>query len=314
MLPLGLRGPPPGLVLPFRAVTATSQSTFIHNSAARKRLPTLVANGFREAWSRRQLIRWLVQADVKKKGSDTVLGNIWWILDPLLQMLVYVVLVTFIFERKQPDFPLFVFSAILPWKWFTTSLGDSISSIVAQGPLVKQLQFPKVVLPLSATFAGIVNFAFGMVPLMGLLVFFYRDRLSALILFIPIIAIVQLVFTLAWSLALAAMNVFLRDIGNVSRHLLRLWWYLSPGIYSLETLHKSKTLESHATILRILDANPFAILFTAYRSVIYGTGDGGMPVMPDWTALGVLFAVSLVMVLGGMAIFKRLEPSFAKVL
>jgi ABC-type polysaccharide/polyol phosphate export permease len=230
-------------MLPFRAVAPTSKSVvFVHNSADRPGLPTLVREGFRDALSRRQLIRWLVQADVKKKGSDTVLGNIWWVLDPLLQMAVYVVLVTFIFERKQQDFPLFVFSAILPWKWFTTSVGDSIQSVVAQGPLVRQLQFPKVVLPLSATFAGVVNFAFGMIPLTGLLVFFYRDRLSPLILLIPLIAIVQLVFTMAFSLALSAANVFLRDIGNVSRHLLRLWWYLSPGIYAIETLHTSSTL------------------------------------------------------------------------
>lgn len=301
-------------MLPFRAVTATSQTTFIHNSAERPGIPKLIANGFREAWSRRQLIRWLVQADVKKKGSDTVLGNVWWILDPLLQMLVYVVLVSFIFERKQPDFPLFVFAAILPWKWFTTSVGDSISSVVSQGPLVRQLQFPKVVLPLSAAFAGVVNFAFGMIPLLGLLLFFYRDRLSPLIVLIPVIAVVQLAFTLGFSLALSAMNVFLRDIGNVSRHLLRLWWYLSPGIYAIETLQHSSTLESHATVLRILEANPFAILFTAYRSVIYGTSDGGHPIMPDWTSLGILFVVSLVMILIGMAVFKRLEPSFAKVL
>jgi len=294
---------------------ATPESTvFIHNSADRPGIPTQVIQGFREAWSRRQLIRWLVQADVKKKGSDTVLGNVWWVLDPLLQMAVYVILVSIIFERKQPDYPLWVFSAILPWKWFTSSVGDSISSVVMQGQLIRQLQFPKVVLPLSATFAGVVNFAFGMIPLFGLMVLFYRDRLTPLILLIPVIAVVQLVFTLSFSLALAAANVFLRDIGNMSRHVLRMWWYLSPGIYSIETLQNSNGLKAHPEILRLLEANPIAILFTAYHSVIYGTSDGGPPVMPDWSSLGILLLVSLVLVLVGMAIFKRLEPSFAKVL
>ena len=295
-------------------MAATSQSaSFVHNSAERPGIPSLVVQGFREAISRRQLIRWLVQADVKKKGSDTFLGNVWWVLDPLLQMAVYVVLVSIIFARKQPDFPLFVFAAILPWKWFTTSIGDSISSVVAQGPLIRQLQFPKVVLPLSATFAGIVNFSFGVVPLMGLLIVFYHDRLSPLLLLIPVIAVVQLVFTLAFSLALSAANVFLRDIGNISRHALRLWFYLSPGIYAIENLQESAGLKVHPTILTILQMNPFAVLFTAYRSVIYGTATGG-PVLPDFLSLGILLAVSCVLVLLGMAVFKRLEPSFAKVL
>jgi ABC-type polysaccharide/polyol phosphate export permease len=296
-------------------MAASSQTTnFVHNSAERASIPALVRQGFREAYSRRQLIRWLVQADVKKKGSDTFLGNVWWVLDPLLQMLVYVVLVSFIFARKQEDFPLFVFAAILPWKWFTTSVGDSISSVVSQGPLIRQLQFPKVVLPLSAAFAGVVNFSFGMVPLLSLLLLFYRDRLSPLLLLIPVIAVVQVVFTLAFSLALSAANVFLRDIGNISRHALRLWFYLSPGIYAIENLEQSAGLKVHPTILTILKANPFAILFTAYRSVIYGTADGGRPIPPDFAGLGILFVVSIFLVIGGMAVFKRLEPSFAKVL
>jgi ABC-type polysaccharide/polyol phosphate export permease len=293
--------------------TPVDADEFVHNSADRPGLVGLVRQGIREAISRRQLIRYLVQADVKKKGSDTLLGNVWWVLDPLLQMAVYVVLVSVIFARPQPDYPLFVFAAILPWKWFTASIGDSISSVAGQGPLIRQLQFPKVVLPLAATFAGIVNFAFGMIPLVALLMLFYRDRLSPLLLLIPVIAVVQLVFTLSLSLVLSAVNVFVRDIGNLSRHVLRLWFYLSPGIYSLENLEQSTVLKEHPTLLRLLEMNPFAILFTAYRDVIYGTPDGG-PIPPDWAALGALLAVSVLLVLGGLIAFKRLEPSFAKVL
>ncbi len=294
--------------------TSSRTTNFVHNSAERPGVVRLIREGFREALSRRQLVRYLVQADLKKKGSDTILGNVWWILDPLLQMAVYTFFVSVIFARKQPDFPLFVFAAILPWKWFTASVSDSISSVVAQGSLIRQAQFPKIVLPLAATFAGIFNFAFGMIPLFGLLLLFYRDRLSPLLLVIPLIAVVQLVFTLAVSLVLSSLNVFLRDIGNVSRHLLRLWWYLSPGIYTIANLQESDTLKSHATLLRILEANPFATLFTAYRDVIYGPATGGGPVLPDWTSLGILLGVSMVLVLGSMVVFKRLEPSFAKVL
>jgi ABC-type polysaccharide/polyol phosphate export permease len=254
-----------------------------------------------------------VQADLRKKGSDTLLGNIWWVLDPLLQMAVYVVLVSVIFARSQPDYPLFIFAAILPWKWFTSSVGDSITSIVSQGNLIRQLQFPKIVLPLAATFAGIVNFSFGLIPLLALLVLLYPDRLSATLLLIPLIAFVQLVFTLSLALALAAFNVFLRDVGNIARHVLRLWFYLSPGLYGIEQLGQSNVLESHPWALELLKANPFAILFTAYRAVIYGTPEGG-PQTPDWAALGVLLAVSVVLVLMAMVVFKRLEPSFAKVL
>ena len=105
-------------------MTATTHAVTVQNSAVKPGIARLVAAGLREAIARRQLVRYLVQADLKKKGSDTFLGNLWWVLDPLLQMAVYVVLVSVIFARSQPDYPLFVFAAILPWKWFTSSVQD----------------------------------------------------------------------------------------------------------------------------------------------------------------------------------------------
>jgi lipopolysaccharide transport system permease protein/teichoic acid transport system permease protein len=249
---------------------SAAQPVTVQNSATRPGIPGLVVEGIREALSRRQLIRYLVQADLRKKGADTVLGNVWWVLDPLLQMAVYVVLVSVIFARPQPDYPLFIF-------------------------------------------AGVVNFAFGMIPLMGLLLLLYRDRLSLTLLLIPVIAVVQLVFTLALGLVLAAFNVFVRDVGNIARHALRLWFYLSPGLYSIALLEESDLLQQYPVILTLLRINPFAILFEAYRAVIYGTPEGS-PLLPDWAALGALFVVSLGLVLVAIATFKRLEPSFAKVL
>ena len=298
---------------------ATREASASIPSSSRRRGPfTLLRDAIDDVVSRRRLVGYLVQADAKKKGADSLLGNIWWVLDPLLQMAVYVVLVSIIFERPQVDYPLFVFSAILPWKWFTSSINDSIKSVIDQGQLIRQLQFPKVVLPLAATFAGVVNFMFGMIPLFSLLVLFYRDRLTLFLLLIPVIGLVQLTFTIAFSLVLSAVNVFLRDIGNIARHALRLWFYLSPGLYALTTLEGSKGLKEHPSLLRVLEANPFAILFTAYRNVIYGTvttNNGATPPqMPDWASLGALFGGSVILILVGMFVFKRLEPSFAKVL
>ncbi len=115
-----------------------------------------VVEGFGEIWSRRRLIGYLVRADLRKRGSDTLLGNVWWVLDPLLLMVVYVVLVTIISNRTVPDYPLFIFVAILPWKWFNSSIGDSVRSVVSQERLIKQIHFPKLVLPAASTIAAIV--------------------------------------------------------------------------------------------------------------------------------------------------------------
>jgi ABC-type polysaccharide/polyol phosphate export permease len=260
----------------------------------------------RESWSRRRLIGYLVQADLKKKGADTVLGNVWWILDPLLQMLVYVILVSVIFARSQPDYPLFIFSAILPWKWFTSSISDAITAVTSQDRLIKQVHFPKIVLPFAATVAGLVNFGFGLLGLGGLLLILFHDRISPTLAFIPAVAFVQFVFTLALTFVFSSVNVFYRDVGNLSRHLLRLWFYLSPGLYPIEQIQK---LGEHSRLLEtVLMGNPFAILFESYRKVIYDK------VAPDWTLLGLLLLGSIVLMALTTYIFKRLEPSFAKVL
>jgi lipopolysaccharide transport system permease protein len=247
-----------------------------------------------------------VQADLRKKGADTLLGNVWWVIDPLLQMAVYVVLVSVVFNRGTEDYPLFIFAAILPWKWFQSGVQDAIVSVSGADRLIKQIQFPKLVLPIASVAAGIVNFAFGMIPLVALMLLLYADRLSGMLLLIPLIAVVQLAFTLAVAILLGAANVFYRDVGNLSRHLLRLWFYLSPGLYSAAQLREAG--ERLPIVADVLLLNPFAILFTAYRDVIY---EG---IAPEWTGLAVLLAVSVVLVAVATILFKRVEPAFAKVL
>jgi ABC-type polysaccharide/polyol phosphate export permease len=293
--------------------TPPAAQAIYHSSAYRPGPGRLIRDGLQEILSRRHLIRYLVQADLKKKGADTILGNVWWVLDPLLQMVVYVVLVTIIFARSVPDYPLFIFSAILPWKWFTASVNDAISSVTSQERLIKQLQFPKIVLPTATTAAGLASFAFGLLALAGLLLLLYSSRISPYILLVPVIAVVQLAFTVAVAFVVAATNVFVRDIANIARHALRLWFYLSPALYSMSQLQSSPLAEQAPWLVSLLRLNPFAVLFEAYRAVIYGTPESG-PTPPAWGPLAILLVVSLFLSLASILFFKRLEPRFAKVL
>jgi ABC-type polysaccharide/polyol phosphate export permease len=304
-------------VISFRAMSASIEAPAAFRNAAGEQGPlALVREGIHDIRSRRRLVRYLVQADMRKRGADTILGNLWWVLDPLLQMLVYVVLVTILSRGKGiEDYPLFIFAAILPWKWFTAVVGDAATSIVSQERLIKQIAFPKIVLPVAAATSGVVGFVFGLIPLAGIMLL-YADRISPFILLIPVVAVVQYVFTLAFSLLVAAGNVFFRDLGNVLRHVTRLWWFLSPGLYSLSTLDEVSLFREHSWLRTLIALNPFSILFEGYRRVIYGSADGGgsLPGWPDWTALGGLLIASVVFLAVATIVFKRLEPNFAKVL
>jgi lipopolysaccharide transport system permease protein len=294
-------------------MSATSEAPAAFRHAAARPGPfTLLGEALEDIRSRRRLVRYLVQADIRKKGADTFLGNLWWVMDPLLQMGVYVVFVSLILSVKTPDYPLFILSAILPWKWFTSTVTDASQSVVSQGSLIRQIQFPKLVLPVATTIAAVVGFVFGLVPLAGIMLL-YPHRLSAFVLFIPVIAVVQYVFSLGLAFIVGAVNVFFRDLGNVLRHALRLWFYLSPGLYSLSVLDASDTFQANP-ILRILaHANPFAVLFESYRAVIYGKPNGP-PHLPDLQSLVILLVASLILLAFGAIAFKRLEPSYAKIL
>jgi ABC-type polysaccharide/polyol phosphate export permease len=273
----------------------------------------LLRQGLSEILSRRRLIRYLVQADMKKRGTDTLLGNLWWVLDPLLQMLVYLIFVTIITRRSLDAYPLFIFAAILPWKWFSSAIIDATGAIVRQERLIRQIAFPKIVLPVATVTAEVVGFAWGLIPL-ALLMLVYHDRLTAFVLWIPVIAAVQYVFTLGVAIIMSAANVFFRDLGNVASHVLRLWWFLSPGLYSLTALDEIGFIRERPIIRELAGANPFAVLFESYRAVIYGTDTGGPPTLPNLLGLLQLLIGSLILLALCAIAFKRMEPDFAKVL
>jgi ABC-type polysaccharide/polyol phosphate export permease len=266
----------------------------------------LLGEAISDIRSRWRLIRYLARADLKKSGTDTLFGNVWWVLDPVLQMAVYAILVTVVFQRSQEADPLFIFAALLPWKWLGTVLSDTIQSVTGQERLIKQLSFPKIVLPTSAMIAGTAHFLFGLVPLAVMLLIFYPSRISPYLAYIPVIAVVQFVFVFALGLFVAALNVFFRDIGNLARHVLRLWFYLSPALYGADTVASLSV--HHPTIARVMHLNPMFSILTSYRDVIYYGR------LPDFGLLGAVLGASFILLILGAIVFKRLEPAFAKVL
>ena len=304
-------------------IASDAPATF-KSSARRPSSLELLRGAINDTLSRRRLIRYLIRAEIKKQGTDTVLGNVWWVLDPLISLLVYVFVMQIVFARDQPDFGLFLLSAMIPFKWFTGTVSDSVNSVIAQGQLIKQIQFPKIVLPVVTNGAGLVNLGFGMLVLAIVVILAYRDHITWLVLAVPFIAAIQFVLMLALSMFLSALTVFYRDVGIVVGHLLRLLFYVAPILWTFnsttgrgEILHE-KLGDSGFQILRY---NPIAVLSEAYRTAIYGVpstvGKGwhhGTLEQLDVPSLLWVLGLSLVLLIIGTIVFKRVEPAFAKVL
>ncbi len=304
----------------------------------------LIRNAITDVWSRRRLIRYMVRADVKKRGANTVLGNVWWVLDPLITMLIYVLVMTVIFQRSTPDFPLFLLSAMVPFKWFTATIGSSTTAVTGKESLIKQILFPKIILPVTMTLSQIVGFLFGMAVLLFVWFFAYHDHVTWQVVWVPLIAVVQYVFVLGFTFMLSAVTVFYRDIGIIISHFMRLLFWISPILWSfmevagrgqrlqvgLEGVERALGLPT-GMLFGAISLNPVSLLLESYRKVIYGhldridVTDAATGVseetlawteatLPNFEVLAVILVSGVVFTVIGTIVFKRLEPAFTKVL
>ncbi len=296
----------------------------------------LIRNAITDVWSRRRLIRHMVHADVKKRGVNTVLGNVWWVLDPLITMLIYVLVMTVIFQRSTPDFPLFLLSAMVPFKWFTATVGASNGAVVGKESLIKQVLFPRIILPITLSISQIVGFLFGMLVLMFVWFFAYNAHVTWQVVWVPLIAMVQFVYTLGFTFMISAITVFYRDVGIVIGHFMRLLFWISPILWSfMEVRGRGESLQAamggvdrflglpNNTLFTVISLNPTSLLMESYRKVLYGRLyldkatdklDWKPAVHPDFAMLAVILVVGVIITIIGTLIFKRLEPAFAKVL
>ena len=254
---------------------------------------------------RRRLLLYLTIARVRQDGGNTLIGNLWLILDPAIQLAVYYFLVAIVFNRPQPDFPLFLFSVILPWRWFSAGLSTSTDSVRSRDRVMRQIAFPQIVLPFSTLTASTTQFLFGLVPLFSLYIA-YPGRLSEWVLALPLVMAVQILWMIPFAIMLSALNVFVRDVGNLLRHSLRLLFYISPALFSYEKI--KEILDPHPPAHLLLDLNPMAYILTAYRDLLYEGRSA------DWGTLAVVACASLPFTLVSLYLFRRMSPWFVKVL
>jgi lipopolysaccharide transport system permease protein len=252
----------------------------------------------------RGLIQSLVARELKARYRGSVLGFFWSFINPLLLLLVYSFVFTYVLETKvegiQP-YALFMFCGILPWTWFASSLTEAAASLISGGNLIKKVLFPAEVLPIVSVLANMVHFFLGLTILVGFLAYYRHapDRLD--LLWFPMVVFIQLLFTTALALVLAALTVHFRDIRDLLANLLTLWFFATPIIYpwTQQNVRKYKW---------IFNLNPFTHLAISYQEILFFTGPIG-----HWRWLLALGATSIVLFLVAYWMFDRLRDSFAEV-
>ena len=251
----------------------------------------------------RGLIASLVARELKARYRGSVLGFVWSFVNPLLLLLIYSFVFTTIMPNETPGvqpFAVFMFCGILPWNWFSTSLSDAAGSLLAGGNLIKKVLFPAEVLPLVSVLTNMVHFFLGLPILIAFLIVsrHYPDPWD--LFWFPVAVIVQLIFSSALALALAALTVHFRDIRDILANVLMLWFFATPIIYPW--------FQPNVQRFRwLFNVNPFTHLAVSYQEILFFKGPIG-----HWRWLLALGAASVALFLACYWLFDRLRDSFAE--
>lgn len=237
---------------------------------------------------------------VRARYQQSILGGLWAVIQPAATAAIFSVVFTQFIRVNTGGIPYVVFSfaALVPWTLSSTSLTDMVSSIVDNLNLVTKIYFPREILPMAALLARLLDFGIAFVVLMALMVFFQMPLLHVTWLYLPLILAIQIALTLGLGFAAAGLNVFLRDIKHLVMLGLQIWLYASPVIYPVTAVPEK--------FRSIYFLNPMAGILEAYRAVLlYDRA-------PDGTLI-VAALVSFVILLLGLAFFKRVELDFADI-
>lgn len=254
--------------------------------------------GLRELWEYRELLFFLSWRDIKVRYKQTVLGVVWAIIQPVFAMVVF----SLFFGRlaRIPSdgipYPLFSYCALLPWQLFAYSLTESSNSLVANERLITKVYFPRLVIPISTVFAGLLDFAIAFCVLLVML-FFYGVEPGWAIAILPAFLLLAIVTALGVGLWLSALSVRYRDVRYTLTFIVQIWLFLSPVAYSSSLVP--------AGWRPLYGLNPMAGVIDGFRWALLGTAN----------APGASLWVSLVMagliLTGGLFFYRRMEKSFA---
>jgi lipopolysaccharide transport system permease protein len=252
----------------------------------------------KEIWKYRELFYFLTKRDIKVRYKQTVLGGLWAIIQPFFTMVVF----TLFFGKlaKVPSdgipYPIFVYAGLLPWTYFANALTASGNSLVGSANLITKVYFPRLIIPASASLAGLLDFFIAMLVL-GALMIYYHFLPGIGILLFPILLGLTFLCAVGVGLWLSALNVEYRDIRYAIPFLIQIWMFVSPVIYPVSILE-----EKYQWLLAL---NPMGGLINTYRASLLGHQ------AIDWQLLYISTLIIALLFISGLFYFKRMEKTFA---
>ncbi|KKI89244.1 ABC transporter permease [Bacillus sp. SA1-12] len=247
----------------------------------------------------KDLIYHLTTSDFKANTSRTYFGFLWWILDPIFYMAVFYLLVVVILKKGSPDYPIIIFTGLIPLKFVTACLVEGTNAISSKGNILQQVYVPKIIFLIVRLLVNCIKYLISVVVLFIFLAIYGIDY-TWNVLYFPLIFIVNAFCLLGVMIFLAHLGVFLRDIKNMMQYISRVLLYLSPVLFEMSDVPKS--------LVPVLYLNPFTTFLESYRDVlIYGRP-------PEFLPLFILTIVSVFILYLGLRLLNKNEKEYAKVI
>ncbi len=255
---------------------------------------------FGELRDYRELLYFLTWRDIKIRYKQTIMGISWAVIQPFFSMVVF----TIFFGRmaKMPSdgvpYPVFSYSALVSWTFFTTAVTQAANSLVGNANLLKKVYFPRLYIPVASILACLVDFLLAFLLLLGIMAW-YHLSVTWHIIWVPFFTLVAVITACGTGLWLAALNVQFRDVRYTVPFLLQLWLFLTPVVYPTSMLKGSWQI--------FYSLNPMVGVVDGFRWALLGTGGApGVNMMVSLVVAGLLF-------LSGVFSFRRMEKTFADV-
>ena len=253
-----------------------------------------------ELWEYRELLFFFVWRDIKVRYKQTVLGVSWAIIQPFFTMVIF----SLFFGKLAAvpsdglPYPIFNYTALVPWTFFANSLTQASNSLVISANMIKKIYFPRLTLPISSVLAGVIDFVLAFIVLIGMM-FYYGLTPTWNVIWLPFFLLLALVTSLGTGFWLSAMNVQFRDVRYAVPFITQAWFFLSPITYPSTLLPQPWRT--------VYGLNPMAGVVEGFRWALLGTEVAPGPIIV------VSSLVALLIFLGGVFYFRRVEKTFADV-
>ncbi|MDT4969331.1 MAG: lipopolysaccharide transport system permease protein [Acidobacteriota bacterium] len=254
----------------------------------------------KELWAYRELLYFLIWRDVKVRYKQTALGAAWAIIQPLFMMIVFSIFFGKLAGMPSDGipYPVFTYCALLPWQLFAHALSESSNSLVANERLITKVYFPRLIVPISSVLGGLIDFAIAFVILLGLMAY-YGIAPTLAIFALPLFILLAIITALGVGLWLSALNVKYRDVRYTILFLTQLWFFLTPIVYS------SSIVPQRWRVL--FGINPMAGVVEGFRWALLGRAN------PPAALLAVSAGAVILILVGGLYYFRRMEANFADI-